>query len=365
MNAMKTRFCWRFALTIVSFALLAGCGADEKEGDAVAPNALVTLVTVAPRTLHESLVTTGIAEPTPDGAQEISVPYDAVVTRLAITRGATVTRGQLLFELAASPSAHLAPTQAARDATLANAERARMERLHSAGLATNNELRAATNAAATAQEQLASLADGAVSNPSGGRTHAMTAPVDGVVDLLTIKQGGIAPAATMLARIVQPDRLLIRLGVEPADAARLSAGGRVRLVTLAAPARAANTTITSVDRRVDPDSHLAAVLVPAPVQMHLLSGEVVRGELVTASHNNALSVSRSALLYDGDAPFVFVARGAPPNQQAQRRDVQLGLRDNDYVELLRGVTAGERVVVVGNAELSDGMRIRTADSVAP
>lgn len=360
-----TRFGAFVSSLVLLPLLLCACSGDDKEGDAATPNALVSLVSAAPRTLHESLVATGVAEPAPDGVQEIAVPYEAVVTHLAVAQGASVTRGQLLFELAVSPSAHLAPAQAARDATLAAAERGRLERLHGAGLATNNELRAAANAAASAQEQLVGTSNALASDAANARTHAITAPSAGVVDLLTIKQGGITPAATMLARIVQPDHLLIRLGVEPADAARLNLGSQVHLVTLATPARHGNSTVTNIDRRVDADSHLAAVTVAAPPQMHLLPGEVVRGELVTASHSNALCVPRNALLYDGDAPFVFVVHGAAPKQQAQRRAVQLGLRDNDYVEILQGVTAGEHVVVLGNAELSDGMNIRTTDNAAP
>ncbi len=61
----------------------------------------------------------------------------------------------------------------------------------------------------------------------------------------------------------------------------------------------------------------------------------------------------AALRSDGGTPVVFVARG----ETVERRAVTTGLEDGGDVEVLAGVTAGERVVIEGPAALADGDRV--------
>ena len=64
-------------------------------------------------------------------------------------------------------------------------------------------------------------------------------------------------------------------------------------------------------------------------------------------------IPSAALRTDGGAPVVFVARG----DTVERRAVTTGLEDGGDVEVLAGVTTGERVVVDGPPDLADGDRV--------
>ena len=66
-----------------------------------------------------------------------------------------------------------------------------------------------------------------------------------------------------------------------------------------------------------------------------------------------LWIPSEALRSDGGTQVVFVARG----ETVERRAVTTGLEDGGDVEVLAGVTAGERVVIEGPAELADGDRV--------
>ena len=61
----------------------------------------------------------------------------------------------------------------------------------------------------------------------------------------------------------------------------------------------------------------------------------------------------AALRSDGGTPVVFVARG----ETVERRAVTTGLEDGGDVEVLAGVTAGERVVIESPTALADGDRV--------
>ena len=56
---------------------------------------------------------------------------------------------------------------------------------------------------------------------------------------------------------------------------------------------------------------------------------------------------------DGTA-IVFVVRG----ERAERRAVKTGANDGDLVEVISGLTAGDRVVTEGAATLADGARVK-------
>ena len=67
-------------------------------------------------------------------------------------------------------------------------------------------------------------------------------------------------------------------------------------------------------------------------------------------------VPREAVTERGGRKVVFVLEG----QKVSRRDVALGLGDDDVVEIRQGLEPGERVVVRGIETLQDGQRVRVS-----
>jgi len=76
-------------------------------------------------------------------------------------------------------------------------------------------------------------------------------------------------------------------------------------------------------------------------------------EEIIAEAAPRLWIPAEALRNDGGSQVVFVARG----EVVERRAVATGLEDGADVEVLAGVSAGERVVVEGPVELADGDRV--------
>jgi RND family efflux transporter MFP subunit len=160
----------------------------------------------------------------------------------------------------------------------------------------------------------------------------------------------------VVARIAQPDSLMVRLGIEPQALARVLSGQLVRLAPLSAPSPSVSARITSVDRRVDPQTHLAQAISNLPRNPGLLPGAPVSARIVFAEHEDAISVPSAAVLYDRDQAYVFVVS----DKVAHRRAVHLGARDGASLEIRDGLKAGELVAISGNYELQDGMAIRLA-----
>ncbi|KAI1696920.1 multidrug resistance protein MdtE [Ditylenchus destructor] len=106
---------------------------------------------------------------------------------------------------------------------------------------------------------------------------------------------------------------------------------------------------------------LLRVLVENP-RRDLLPGMFVRARIPMASYQQALRVPQQAVVRAGDAAKVWVLSR---NDHARLADVTLGeLVDRQY-RVVKGVRAGDRVVVTGMERLAEGVKVQLASAAAP
>ena len=84
----------------------------------------------------------------------------------------------------------------------------------------------------------------------------------------------------------------------------------------------------------------------------------VEVNIIAAKRSEVPVVPREAVTRRGSDNVVFVVSG----QRASRRDVRLGLSDDEKYEVIDGIKAGDQVVVRGLETLTDGTRIRVIGS---
>jgi Cu(I)/Ag(I) efflux system membrane fusion protein len=80
--------------------------------------------------------------------------------------------------------------------------------------------------------------------------------------------------------------------------------------------------------------------------------------LVTSSRINVPMIPRAAVINTYGSWIVFVAR---ENNTAERRELRLGLENEDYVEVLEGLSLGERVITAGQNFLSENDSVRVVE----
>lgn len=326
---------------------LAGCSKPAEK--AVPPVATVRTAAVATRMLDETVTAYGQVEFNPAAVRTLTATFEAQVARIHVTVGEAVRAGQPIVTLMASPTTRLDLDRLAREASVTTAEHARLQRLRADGLASDAEVAVAAAAAATAREASANLR-----RLTGGGQITLRAPVSGVVDSLPASPGAVVGAGGAVAGLGSTSLLNARLGVEVEDAQRVRPGAAIRLTGLHENGSAVEARVASVDRRVEPATRLAAVIVSLPSGAPFLPGEALKGQIVLGTLPNATVAPRAAVLYDGDKPYVFVIT----RNVASRRPVTVGLEQADMVQLTSGVRPGERVVVDGGPALSDGMTTR-------
>jgi Cu(I)/Ag(I) efflux system membrane fusion protein len=88
----------------------------------------------------------------------------------------------------------------------------------------------------------------------------------------------------------------------------------------------------------------------------MLKPEMYANVEITASSGSRLVIPREAVLFSGLRQIVYVEK--KPGVY-ELRDVTLGLRGEDYVEVLKGIKKGERVVTSGNFLIDSEGQLRS------
>lgn len=177
---------------------------------------------------------------------------------------------------------------------------------------------------------------------------AIRAPFDGVLDRITSKVGQRISPEDALFTIVNPDTALIQAQVPEAKLAEIrpelgaalhvpSAGG-LMLTTNA-------LSFVAIGRELDPSTRTLPLTYSYTNTDHSITFGATGTILVpTGTSFDALSIPSSAIVEDEGIAIVFVQVSGETFQQ---RDVVLGIRDGDWIEVKSGVNEGERVVTDG------------------
>jgi RND family efflux transporter MFP subunit len=191
------------------------------------------------------------------------------------------------------------------------------------------------------------------SAPGQGVSVPVRAPIDGVVQAREVAVGELVQADAPLLTLVNLSNVAIEAALFEADLAQVSLGAPVRVTTPSAPGRAFEGRVSFIGSQVDSQTRTvtARALIANPRAANgaplLRAGTFARGRIQTGVGRPSVTVPASAVLDDGAARVVFVARGG----KYLRREVVLGNESAGRVEVMSGLKPGESVVTEGAAAL--------------
>lgn len=207
----------------------------------------------------------------------------------------------------------------------------------------------------------------------------ITAPISGVIAEKALQVGDMASPQVPLCRILTIDRLEAVLRLVEADVPRVTLGQPVRLHLDAFPDRTFDGAVTAILPYLDPATRTNGVKVtldnpidPATGKRLLKPGMFGRAEILLGRKEQVVVAPEHALLLDNQIlsaqksaerlrkAFVVDADGI-----AHRRVVRLGARSGSQVEILDGLSSGERLVVRGHHGLKDGATVKIVGEESP
>jgi len=180
------------------------------------------------------------------------------------------------------------------------------------------------------------------------------APISGTITARVVMLGDQIQTGQHLFDIVDFDSIVARIYVPEKNLQALRPGQPARILAQAIEGREYDGVVKRIAPIVDARSGTVKVTVAVGRQPGLLPGMYVDVDLVTATHNQAVLVPKRALVYDDDEIFVY---RLADDRRVERIHIEPMLADKRFVEPRGGLTAGDEVVIAGQAGLKDGARV--------
>ena len=321
-----------------------------------------------------------------DGQESVFVTAQAQCTAVYVEVGDAVTAGQKLcaLDLASTLSSYNAASisyrsavqsyndQAAifdRQIALAEKNVSDLQALFEIGAASQLEIDQAELSLDTARAQrtstLAQLEAGMQSYKSNVEQldavleHVdgagnVIAPVSGTVISLSATEGGFVTASAPVAVIDGVDRMEVAVSVSEALVPKLARGDEVD-VSISSLGVQVVGTIKSIDLAASMQTKLYNVTVSINEDVAgLLSGMFADVSFRTDTSTDTIVIPTEAILTSNDVQYVFVVE----NDAARYVEISAGLTGNGVTEVTSGLKAGDMLVTVGQAYLSEGDPVR-------
>ena len=196
---------------------------------------------------------------------------------------------------------------------------------------------------------------------AGGKTFYATtihSPVSGVViQKLVLPQQYVAQGQPLL-QVADLSTVWVEADVHEQDLARIAVGQRATVASPAVPSTPIPGTIAFIQPTVAGESRTTRVRIELPNRnLQLKPDMYVTVRLFGRTTQPVISVPASAVVDRGQQQFLWVE--VSPRNYAPRQ-VTVGARSGDRVEILAGLTGGETIVVEGGFLLDSEAQLRGA-----
>ena len=188
----------------------------------------------------------------------------------------------------------------------------------------------------------------------------VAAPFDGVVYLLPVKQGGYVQAGDLLLQVADLSSVLVRAYVDEPDIGRLARGQKTEVTWDAMPGRmweGSVATLPSTVKLRGTRNIGETTIILDNHDFKLLPNTNVEVTIVTAQHDQVLTIPREALRQDDSRPYVFQI----VDERLHRHPVTVGASNLTKVEVSGGL--GDQDLVALNStsntkSLRDGSPVK-------
>jgi cobalt-zinc-cadmium efflux system membrane fusion protein len=282
------------------------------------------------------------------------------ITRVMVTVGDKVVRGQPLMEiesnelgealatlLSARANLTAAEHHAARETALGQKQLSSapvVETARASESALSAEVRGAEQRLLAMGLTVAELKN--LKSGQGPRRITLRAPIEGEVVERYAVLGQVVDPTQPILRIADLGRLWVQLDLFERDLAKVAIEDAVEILSETYPGRTFHGKVAYVDATVDTATRTASIRIEVPNPERLLRpGQFVHARLTTRGETElAIAVPRKAILQVDGEPSVFVQLGS---DKYAARAIEVGRAAGDLVEIKRGLSEGERLVTEG------------------
>jgi membrane fusion protein (multidrug efflux system) len=329
-----------------------GSGCTRTESDAKTENnqsrskaAKVSVVRVEPAPMKDTLVLPGETE----AWQDVRVAADAAgrVEWIGPKEGQAVKEGELIAKI------DVATLKAACDRAEAALKLAedlceRRNKLFERNIINQEELDKSQTERALARANYKQMQ---IEYERG----FLKAPMTGTVNHLFVDEGEFVDKGKPFVDLVNVDRIKINVNVPELDVRYLKVGQKAMVRVDAFPDRELPGVIDFVAFKADPATKTFHVKVIVDNPNHdIRPGMIARVGFLRRIIPDALAAPIFSIVDKGGERILFVEKDGA----VQARTITIGAIEGDRVQITKGLQAGDHLIVVGQKEVEEGMKVQ-------
>ncbi|MFM7429288.1 MAG: efflux RND transporter periplasmic adaptor subunit [Flammeovirgaceae bacterium] len=180
------------------------------------------------------------------------------------------------------------------------------------------------------------------------------APFDGVIGLRHVSQGAYISPAIVVATLYNISPAKIEFAVPARYSAQLMRGEKI-FFTIENDLTVYNGNVYAIEPRIDSETRTLKIRALSENKSgRLIPGQFVKVQLVLKSVNDAVLVPTEAVIPDQGGKKVFIAAAG----KAKEVKIETGIRTENDLEVLSGLSAGDTLLTTGILQLRPGIDIK-------
>lgn len=185
------------------------------------------------------------------------------------------------------------------------------------------------------------------------------APINGIVDKIDRKEGELAMPGLELLQLVNLQKMRINAEMAETYLGRIREGDPVEIVFPSYTDRRLQTKIKRISNSINPKNRTVIIQVELEnpdesVKPNMMASLMMRDFV----EEKALVIPAIIIKNDMQGPFVYLAEDRDGGTQAVKRYIRTGLTEQGRTMVVEGLEEGQRVIVAGYNQVSNGMTVR-------
>lgn len=184
----------------------------------------------------------------------------------------------------------------------------------------------------------------------------LRAPFDGIIGLRSVSEGAFVSPTTVITKLTKISPLKIEFSIPERYATDVRDGTAIvfRLEDSQGIMRDYKAKVYAVESKMDMDTRTLKVRATYPnTNESIFPGRYTSVEITRREIKDALAIPSEALIPEMGKNIVYLHRGGV----AEPAEVEIGLRTESHVQVLKGIQAGDTLITTGVMQLRTGMQV--------
>ncbi len=183
----------------------------------------------------------------------------------------------------------------------------------------------------------------------------ITSPISGVIGERLCREGDRIQTSDKLFTVVNSDEMIAVVHVPEKEIGIINKGQQAYIYSDHIKGYLFPGWIKRVSPVVDPQSGTFKVTIGVRnTDNKLRPGMFVNSRIVTNTHNNAILIPKTAIIYENENMNIFVVR----DSIAHKIRLDVGYQDHEKIESLSSIEEGDKIILVGQAGLKDQTKVK-------